>query len=335
MQKRYIPLKWLTPEQFNSKIRTLKLLHKKYEVFILPNRVNLLEENYWPYSVDLVTGEAFDLIDMGNIGKALGKICPTIESGYGRKELIMPEFGRPDKTIVVWDYSDPGNYSYVNERYRLKKLKCWSYDINSAYAFAMLKPMPDTSKPLGPGIVRSNEMGFRRNNKLCPVVSEGNFANERFPLIESPYIDYVKKIYAKKLKAEKEGDKKARQKWKDWLNLPSGMLHRKNIFHRLALLHYAKEYIRQFIDENTVYCNVDSIVSLKPRPDIPISDKIGEFKLEHSGEPFKFKNTGIYQWNNECHYQGIPTAMLDDIEDINNLKQINKYYYREGYIWPE
>lgn len=38
------------------------------------------------------------------------------------------------------------------------------------------------------------------------------------------------------------------------------------------------------MDENTLFSNTDSIVSLVPRPDLKISDNIGDFKIEHQGD---------------------------------------------------
>ena len=38
------------------------------------------------------------------------------------------------------------------------------------------------------------------------------------------------------------------------------------------------------MDKNTIYCNTDCVVSLVPRPDIVVSDKVGDFKIEHQGK---------------------------------------------------
>jgi hypothetical protein len=106
--------------------------------------------------------------------------------------------------------------------------------------------------------------------------------------------------------------------WKDYLNIPTGCIQRHNIFLRNAIIHYSNEYIKKYIDENTIYCNVDCIVSLVPRPDIPTGDCIGSFKNEHNNEAFKFIDTGMYQWNDECHYKGIPSNTIIDIEHTEN-----------------
>lgn len=284
------------------------------------------------YSVDLVNGEKPNIKNKGFIANMFKPKVPVINEGYGRKETPDPTFDMPAHTKITWDYLDPGNFSYTNDEYRLKKLKCYSYDLNSAYSFAMLKPMPDTSNPRFDSIVGPGEIGFRKGTKLVPVVSEGKRADVVFRLVESPYKDFVYKYYTLK-ENEPHGSQK-RAYYKEILNVASGLLHRYNIFHRLTVLYYAKMYIQQFIDEDTVYCNVDSIVSLKKRSDLPISDGIGNFKLEHDGDDFKFKQVAIYQWGDEVHYSGIPSKMIKDIEDVKNVNQFTKYYYKEGYIWP-
>jgi hypothetical protein len=335
MKNRYIPITWLTPEEFNKKVDIAKLLNRKIKIDYSITRVNMTitRGNFVDrYSVDLIEGEKPVINNIGWVAAMFKKIVPVIKSGYGRQEIPAPTFEMPGHTKILWDYLDPGNFSYTNDKYKLKKLKCYSYDLNSAYSFAMLKPMPDTDHPKFDDIVGPGEIGFRKNTILVPVVGEGRHADVVFKLIESPYKAFVDKYYSLK-ENEPHGSQK-RAYYKQILNITSGLLHRYNIFHRLMVLYYAKMYIQKFIDENTVYCNVDSIVSTKKRSDIPASNKIGDFKLEHSGDIFKFKQVAIYQWNDEIHYSGIPSKAINDIEDVKNINQFTKYYYEEGYIWP-
>ena len=335
MKRDYIPIKWLTPDEFNKKIEIEKLFNRPTKVDYSATRVNLTVSRgkfIDRYSVDLVSGEKHENKSKAWIAKIFKPLVPVINEGYGRKETPDPTFDVPGHTKITWDYLDPGNFSYTNDRYKLKKLKCYSYDLNSAYSFAMLKPMPDTAHPRFDDIVGPGEIGFRKNTKLVPIVTEGKRADVVFRLIESPYKDFVYKYYALK-ENEPHGSQK-RAYYKEVLNVTSGLLHRYNIFHRLTVLHYAKMHIQKYIDEDTVYCNVDSIVSLKKRNDLPISDDIGDFKFEHDGDDFKFKQVAIYQWGDEIHYSGIPSKMIKDIEDAKNVNQFTKYYYKEGHVWP-
>ena len=350
MSQKFIQAEWLTPEEFNKKLENARMCNRETKIDCCGNRVNLTITNYNytnkkiysyknRYSVDLVNGEKPVISNKAWIASMFKKIVPVIEEGYGRKEIPAPTFDMPGHTKIMWDYLDPGNFSYINDEYILKKIKCYSYDLNSAYSFAMLKPMPDTSSPKFNTIVGPGEIGFRKNSLLIPVVTEGKYADVVFKLVESPYKDFVYKYF--NLKEKEPHGSENRVKYKEILNMASGLLHRYNIFHRLMVLYYAKIYIQQFMDENTVYCNVDSIVSLTERNDLPISNNIGEFKLEHNGDMFKFKQVAIYQWcydwGNEVHYSGVKRNSIKDIEDIKDANKFNNNYYydnKEGYIWP-
>jgi hypothetical protein len=54
-----------------------------------------------------------------------------------------------------------------------------------------------------------------------------------------------------------------------------------------AITANTRAYLHQFIDSNTVYCDTDSIHTTGKAPNLPIGDKLGQFKLEFSG-------SGIY-----------------------------------------
>ena len=75
------------------------------------------------------------------------------------------------------------------------------------------------------------------------------------------------------------------------------------------------EKIRSLIDDNTIYCNTDSIVSLKERTDFIIGDGLGEWKIEHKG---KFAYVGFnYQWKEDTvAYRGIPKTWFVKNFDI-------------------
>ena len=272
-----------------------------------------------------LTGEKKNSANVGNIMAQLDKFAKREEyelidkESYGYEKIKLDRF----KTKIHWSLKDPGNFSYVNENYRLKWLKCYSYDINSAYSFAMLKPMPDTSKPCRKcDIINEGEIGFYSTGGATTEI--GAWAEYIFPLKESPFKAYVEYYYEKKREAK---TKEERNIWKNFLNIPSGMTQKLNIFVRLAILHYAAVYIESFIDEYTVYCNTDSIVSLVPRDDLPMGNEIGQFKAEHINDDFKYKQAGIYQWGEECHYKGIPGIALKDIENIKNWKDNLPYKY--------
>ena len=76
------------------------------------------------------------------------------------------------------------------------------------------------------------------------------------------------------------------------------------------------KFIKNLMYENTLFSNTDSIVSLVPRPDLKISDNIGDFKIEHKGD-FIYLDAYHYQWNNE-EVNGTNNSLQERWEKANN-----------------
>lgn len=325
--------KTLTISQFNELLASLDF----YTELDLKQRGSVVILNFadCKYHCSL-TGELKDTPNNGNIMVQFNKLVGPEnyelknKENYGYQKIRRTDGRRSYR--IKWDLQDPGNYIYANPKYTLKAAKCYSYDINSAYSYAMTKPMPDTDQePRLNDYIKEGEIGFYKTGGVSLEV--GAFAEYIFPLKPSPYTNYVNYYYAKKRNAKSKAE---RTNWKFFLNVVSGMLARHNIFHRLAVLYYARTYIQSFQDEDTLYCNTDSIVSKKRRLDLPFGDELGQFKEEHKDQLFKYKQAGIYQWEKECHYTGIPGCALYDIEQIDgwlenlpykleNRRIINRY----------
>lgn len=309
--------KTLTIEQFNDLMSDLDFIDD-LDIKVQRTEV-ILDFNKCKYYVSL-TGNIDETANVGNIWRQFTKmVSPNLfelpEGLFGKVTTKLDNH----KTRVSWEIKDPGNYSYTLDAKSKKWLKCYSYDVNSSFSYAMTKPMPNTKvEPRMYDIVGQNEIGFLKNGYV--TITEGDYAEYIFPLIESPFKEYVEKYYNKKQLAKTKDE---RDKWKYFLNIPTGMMHKRNIFIRDAILFYAAEHIRQYIDDDTVYCNTDSIISTKRRTDIPLGNNLGEFKEEHINDDFKYIQAGIYQWGDECHYTGIPKGIITDIEKaddwINNL----------------
>lgn len=319
-------VKDITFEEAKDIMKELKEFHINYTVEKDPLMVRI-KTNGYIYRLNLI-GQKLKNTSPKAISREFKAKTHynSIEGKYGYKYKVMK---RSNKTRVIWDYQTACGYADANPYYARKWITCWSYDVNSAFSFAMLKPMPDTTKePRYNDYVRPFEMGFYKGGGATTAV--GDWADIIFPLTDSPFKNYVLEYYEKK---EHATDKKLRQMWKDYLNIPTGCIQRHNIFLRNAIIYYSNEYIKKYIDKNTVYCNVDCIVSLVPRPDIPIGNDIGYFKCEHANERFKYIDTGMYQWNDECHYKGVPGDTITDIEHIENWYQVQlskkKYDYDE------
>ena len=90
-------------------------------------------------------------------------------------------------------------------------------------------------------------------------------------------------------------------------------MQKTNPFIRAKIIYEANKMISDLIDENTLYCNTDSIVSLTERKDIKLGNNIGQFKIEHQGD---FAYIGFnYQWN----------------RDVPSYRSIQKSAFKEGY----
>lgn len=227
-----------------------------------------------------------------------------------------------------------GQHSEAGYLYNNPKLSghryenCYGYDINSAYTAAMCEDMPDTRYPAKIGkCLEEGEIGFRPDYRITTQV--GMFCMYVYPRIESPFKKFAEVWYAKKKNATNKADKAYA---KAILNCAVGYLQRVNPVLRTAILSYANQRIMSLVDENTLYCNTDSIISRVRRPDIEknLGPGLGQWKIEHQGA---FAYIGFSaQWNNDLPiYRGIPKAwfsngwdiLKDPLPDIDS----NIFYY--------
>lgn len=322
--------KTITPEEFNKIKEELDEYNINYALYKYTCSVKLETANTIYYCS--LTGESKDITNVGAIANKFysytqlrdGQLY-NLKGKYGYKETYNHELR---KTKVSWDYEVAYGYQFAEEAFALKPLRCWSYDVNSAFPYAMLSPMPDTTKePKYNSEVKKGEIGFYKFGGA--TTKEGDIADIVFPLMDSPFKKYVYEVFGNK---HNSLDAKEKDKYKAFLNFATGLLARKNIFFRNAVVYYSNQYTKRYIDENTVYCNVDCIVSLKPRYDLPIGDELGQFKMDHECEFFKYAKPCIYQWNQECHYSGIPRGAITDIEHTEKWWDNLKYKYEDGRI---
>ena len=215
-------------------------------------------------------------------------------------------------------------FLWKNEKYEGTRQKAIGYDLNSSYSYAMIKDMPDTSVRPRVGRVKAGEIGF---DIYGTPVFEGHYSNWVFPLMESPFKRFVERWFKAKSEAKTKEEK---AKAKCMLNFSVGYLQKVNPFLRATIIYYANKMIESLIDENTLYCNTDSIVSLVPRNDLKLGTGLGEFKIEHQGN-FAFVGYN-YQWDDSISYRGIPKSWFKPGFDILTDKIPmggNQYYYNK------
>lgn len=215
---------------------------------------------------------------------------------------------------------------YKNEKYENKRTKAIGYDLNSAYSWAMLQDMPDTSKPPRAKQVEAGEIGFTLEGDRQTT----GFSAFVFDLIESPFKKFINRWY------ELKQDTKTRAKAKGVLNYSVGYLQRVNPFLRAQIVGICNDYIKSLIDDKVIYCNTDAIVTTEPIESLVIGEGIGEWKVEREGY-FAFKGFN-YQWNIETpSYRGKPKSwfakgwdiLKDEIPTRGNMYEFKNNQIRE------
>lgn len=225
-------------------------------------------------------------------------------------------------------YNTKGAEIWTNPNFDKKEIRCWAYDINSAYPSALLKPIPDVNNELGPGTLFEGQIGFKFDDCGQLIEVEKGFANWRFNLIPSPWATkYVPKKYAQLKKAKERGDKETAKKIKDQFNHSIGVLRNHNPFLYCHIITQARNAVMKYVDENTISVNTDCIYSAVPRTDIPLGSEIGKFKeLPENGQLIYFDGAD-YQWESgKKSLRGIPKG-LQETYNLKTKVQIKKPDY--------
>lgn len=210
--------------------------------------------------------------------------------------------------------------------------KAYGYDMNAAYCWGLSQPMPDTRELIGERrIVQEGEIGFYVTEwavrpKCLPdgfqwagieadamyIAYPGQWARWIFKEEESPFLDFAQRWYERKLNAK---DPVEKQKCKDMVNFAVGYLQRVNPFLRATVIERVNKRILDSIDEHTIYCNTDSIISETKRDDLICGYDPGLWHEEHVLDPFAHVGFS-YQWMDEVHYRGIPQSWFGKDYDI-------------------
>lgn len=219
-----------------------------------------------------------------------------------------------------------------NPKYERQKVNAICYDMNSAYAYAMLQDIPDTSvKPIAKKI-EPGEIGFGFDEQGNVKLQHTGFCPYVFKLMESPFKRFVEKYYKIKQTAKTKLEKR---KAKEYLNFCVGFLQGRNEFLRAYIVCSANERILNLIDENTIYCNTDSIVSLVERPELEIGTDIGQWKVEHKGE-FAFIGFNFQWYGEQPSVRGVSKTyfkkdwdiLKDDMPGVNNMYELDYFDFK-------
>ena len=245
----------------------------------------------------------------------------TVNNHYWKVPVLREDLLETYKTEFV---ASP-LISY-NPTYNGQRVEAWGYDLNSAYAFAMLTEWADFSKEPEIGeIDPEKHIGFRyKGDKI--VIQRTGWTMWRFDKAEVPEgLKRFVEVYYKRKKDAGELYKSTgdiqhlinKLKAKQTLNFFVGFLQRRNPFIRAWIVCLCNEYIENLIDDDTLFWNTDSIVSKRRRYDLEenLGLEVGQWKLEHTGEVAYLGNN--YQWNKDIPtYRGIPKTWFPADYDI-------------------
>ena len=231
------------------------------------------------------------------------KHSQAIAKGFytGNFKSLFPKTDIP-KTV----YNCEGGLFWYNENTQEKEWNnVWVYDKNSAY-LSILKSgeYPDVdSGDLGMGIIKEDQIGYQVMGKNVVLLEEGEWADVRFKRGHSPKLSkWANDTYAKLglLKANPNKSVEATE-LKAAIVSAIGIIRNHNIWFYAYIVHSCRYIMEDLIDENTLICNTDSIISIGPREDLEIGKKLGQFKVEYKEVNCYHKRTNykIYKKNEE------------------------------------
>lgn len=234
-----------------------------------------------------------------------------------------------DKDIVAtmyhWSNREP---QMVNTWHK----HCYGYDMNSCFPYFLTKPLPYGDIVRTDDIVEMDELGFcgdtTHSKESLRLALPGDRAKYIFKTkVYKGLVEFAKSWYTKKRNATGEEKEDA----KLVLNAFIGNMKYHNIFIRITVLEYARLYMESLKDENTLVQTVDSIVSLKPRPDLTIGTELGQFKCEHFDQSFIYKTDMVKRWaDEETKKPGLKSGRKDGNFEL--IKPGYDFDYRQNKI---
>ncbi len=321
-------VKFITIEEFNKHLAYVKKYRdvvyeprKQGEKYLIANIVIDIVNVYLTYRDGARTCTFSTRLDGSSTpNKITGLLAyQTICKYYKVPNMSCYEWMKKEITKVgerqqiswIIESATPLLYSNV-EKAGKEYHNCYGYDMTSAYGWALTQPIPDTTKP--PrfyDVVKDGEIGFLADG----TITFDSLANVIFPLMDSPFIRFVNKWYGIKKYGSTEESLKAKQ----MMNFAVGYMQRTNPFIRNTIVNRCNMRISSLIDENTLFSNTDSLVSLVERKDIILGDKIGEFHIEHTGD-FAYEGCN-YQWKQEVPtYRGVAKKWFESFEKKHKRK---------------
>lgn len=268
----------------NMKIEDDPFYQKKYSLadvsyifagpknIILTTKVGGRPTTYY-FTLD---GTEHAFINGGQAYAQLVKACKDnpwkIIPDYSEHEFTVKNIGMSSGKFL----NKQAGLLWYNPAFNNKKVYAYAYDINSAYLSCLMNKIPRTDyiKDFDRE-VKENEVGFIFNDELT-LITKG-YANIIFDLVDTP--DCLKQFAKRWYDRKKNPKDKHHKKAKTIINAAIGCLQYHNPYLRSYIVSSCNYFIKSLIDEDTVICNTDSIVSTKPL-NLKVGVNIGEFSLD-------------------------------------------------------
>lgn len=316
----------VTPEGFNKVMEKLECWSCQFIATRSPYKGERLENKAFVQESDVIAEVGYRWAGKNYVAWCWLDDGRSDEIAVPGKDAyaVMAQYYKPPQMPDEWclkeidgkpnyDYLTSSPLLYVNPDYDGKTTPgATCYDMNNAYGWALEQPLPDTSHLERARRLKPGEMGFLIDSETpiagwgrkLILAKPGQFAEFVFPEMPSPYPVFVQRWFRERAKS---ADPKIKGKAKAVINESIGYLQFKNPFLRACVVERTSQRIRSFMDSDTVYCNTDCVCSARPRPDLPVSDQLGDFKIEHEGTvSVRGYN---YQWGEAVPtYRGIPKS---------------------------
>lgn len=316
-----------TPARYNITCKLIK--NRKNITFTFNRNGEPIKSDMTVASAVRQLSKAFKIQDLKNLRfDELGEIV------YTEDESLSPVFKfenyfDDDMKIVGYKRTigSATPYHFADfERIGGRTVKAFEYDMQSAYLQVLAAVrLPELKTIKFNSIVGENQIGFRTYFKfgkykvLKFTYRKGEQCEFVFDLTSNaPYKDWA----LKKMKEIQEcEDPNLKASLKDIPRFAVGQLQNRNPFWRCVIVETCNKIILGLEDENTIYSNTDSIVSLTERKDLE-ENKDWKFICKRKNEDFTLSQSSmLYQWNDETPVVGGFAKYFIEYYNLKNDKK--------------
>lgn len=259
-----------------------------------------------------------------------------------------------DKYSNIEYVRGPLLYHRPNLKFGERIENVYGYDKNSAYLSILHEGFYPNLEigDIGEGVVEENQAGYviisTEKGRALELARVGEWADIRIPLqFSQKLVTFAQNKYKEMKKLKELGKIEEREEIKLGINAAIGILksNNKNIWFYLWIVGSCRNRMEDLIDENTLNCSTDSIISIGPRRDLNIGGALGEFKTEYEDKIYYSRNGQDYTILEKeteevirSRERGRPTLdqgqiVAESSQIIDKSDYIYSENYRGGMVW--